>query len=58
MWTATTSKLPEEGQWVNTIIIDEDGARNEQTMKYENNLWWISDDMYCYYSPTHWQYIQ
>jgi hypothetical protein len=39
-----------------TKIDDENGVRNEQTLKRRGNLWWFPDDsMHCYYRPTHWR---
>ena len=29
--------------------------RNEQRMTKKGNLWWTSDGMYVYYTPTHWK---
>ena len=42
-----------------TKIEDEKGLRNEQTMVFSHNLWWIgwggANAMYVYYRPTHWR---
>ena len=47
-----------EGTVVMTIISDENGLRNEQQLKRQNNLWWFPDgSMYVYYRPTHWKSI-
>jgi hypothetical protein len=40
---------------VKTKIDDDKGARNEQDLIKDGNLWWTSDRaMYVYYTPTHW----
>ena len=40
---------------VKTKIDDHKGARNEQELIKDGNLWWTSDRaMYVYYTPTHW----
>jgi len=46
---------PPEGEFVMTAIIDSQGIRNEQFMKKVGNLWFTRDNMYVYYSPTHWK---
>lgn len=48
---------PPNGLFVHTKIIDKDGDRNQQIMKFENNLWFCKDGTYVYYTPTHWDYI-
>lgn len=46
---------PEDAE-VMTKIDDEDGVRNEQTLRKRGNLWWYPDgSMYVYYTPTHWK---
>ena len=41
---------------VMTIIADERGPRNEQSLVRKGNLWWVPDGrMYVYYDPTHWR---
>lgn len=43
---------------VKTIIRDEKGERNEQTLTRQGNLWFLPDmSMYVYYRPTHWMPI-
>lgn len=42
------------GKSVMTKIEGADGARNEQVMVKNGNLWFVGD-MYVYYQPTHWR---
>jgi hypothetical protein len=56
-WTKTTDQLPPENVWVETKIHDEKGIRNEQSLKRVGYLWFMSDDMYVYYKPTHWRHL-
>lgn len=55
-WNQTNTTLPENGVIVDTKIDDENGVRNEQPLKRQNNLWFFPDgSMYVYYTPTHWK---
>ena len=55
-WIACADEFPPDGEVVETKIDDENGVRNEQSMKRRGRLWWFSDDsMYAYYTPTHWR---
>ena len=55
-WISVAERLPEEGVEVATKIDNEGGLRNEGTLTYKQNLWWLPDmSMYVYYSPTHWR---
>ena len=55
-WISCDSLLPAEGEVVETIIMDEKGARNEQKLQRNKNLWFVPEgDMYVYYTPTHWR---
>ncbi len=54
-WIDVKERLPENGKKVRTKIDDSNGARNEQILKREGNLWFLADgSMYEYYTPTHW----
>lgn len=56
VWTATSERLPPNGEVVLTKIDDEKGTRNEQLLKRQGRLWFFADgSMYVYYEPTHWQ---
>ena len=51
-WNLTASALPPVGVKVRTM--SEGGI--EQTMIYDNNLWWLPDkSMYVYYTPQFWK---
>ena len=55
-WIKCETRLPPDGEIVETKIDDANGCRNEQSLKLKGNLWWFSDDsMYVYYYPTHWK---
>lgn len=44
------------GVVVATKIDDSRGVRNEQLLRREGRLWWLSDGTACvYYVPTHWR---
>jgi hypothetical protein len=44
-----------EGVAVMTKIDDENGARNEQSLRRNGSMWFVPDgSMYVYYRPTHW----
>lgn len=53
--------MPPVGVLVHTKIDDlQYGCRNEQKMVFKHNRWFTSlkCEMYVYYSPTHWAYIE
>ena len=52
MWN-TIESAP-SGRLVMTKIDDANGARNEQPLSRNGNLW-FSGEMYVYYRPTHWR---
>jgi hypothetical protein len=57
-WISIHEDLPNEGIPVMTKIDDENGVRNEQSLKRMKNLWFYPDgSMYVYYTPTHWKAI-
>lgn len=47
-----------EGIPVLTKIDDYRGARNEQVMTKQGNLWFLESGMYVYYQPTHWKRVE
>lgn len=50
---------PPENLAVETMIKDEQGARNQTRLVRKKNLWWFPDgSMYVYYTPTHWRIAQ
>ena len=54
--TKCSEQLPPENQIVFTVIDDQYGRRNEQTLKRQGGLWFTPDGgMYVYYTPTHWR---
>ncbi len=55
-WVNVKNQKPQEGAAVK-VKIDEGGqVRNEATLIYKNNLWWLPDmSMYVYFTPTHWK---
>ena len=60
-WVACKDELPPVDVVVMTKIYDENGCRNEGTLKrYQRSpetrsLWFVPDgSMYVYYEPTHW----
>jgi hypothetical protein len=56
MWKKLTEGLPPVGLVVDTKIDDAAGARNEQKLKRNGNLWFVPDgSTYVYYEPTHWR---
>lgn len=58
-WISTNSQLPKQNEVVDTKIDDNNGLRNNQQLKFRNNLWWFPDgSMYVYYTPTHWKATQ
>lgn len=58
-WIECVKELPPVDELVATKIDDEwHGARNEQNMRFNKNLWWTGsgeDADYVYYYPTHWR---
>ena len=57
-WYRTDLKLAPENVVVETVISDNDGVRNQQTLKRVKNLWFYPDgSMHVYYTPTHWREI-
>jgi Protein of unknown function (DUF551) len=57
-WIACSANLPDHNVLVMTKIDDQDGCRNEQKLKRQGTLWFVSDgSMYVYYRPTHWRPI-
>ena len=55
-WKSTRTDPPPEGVKVRTLIADNDGIRNDSTLKRRGNLWFLPDgSMYVYYTPTHWK---
>jgi hypothetical protein len=56
-WNKITEIPPPENLEIETVVWDEDGKRNEQTLKKTGTLWFTVDDgMYIYYTPTHWRH--
>ena len=56
-WHKVSREPPPEGIEVRTIILDEHGWRNDQTLVRKGGLWFLPDmSMYVYYCPTHWRY--
>ncbi len=54
-WNLIDSATPENVVLM-TKIHDANGARNEQALIKNRNLWWFPDkSMYVYYTPTHWR---
>lgn len=57
-WIKVADRLPIQNEVVKTKIDDNNGVRNEQSLKLQGRLWWHSDGkMYVYYTPTHWKNI-
>ncbi len=54
-WIEINSCSPPEGMIVNTKISDNDGDRKEQLMYRKGRLWFTRDNVYVYYTPTHWR---
>ncbi len=58
-WLKISEIPPVYNEVVNTKIDDKDGVRNEQPLRFRDNLWWHPDNsMYVYYTPTHWQKLK
>jgi hypothetical protein len=56
-WIRVEKELPPSGTVVDTKIDDMNGARNEQQLVRNANLWFHPDGkMYVYYKPTHWKF--
>ncbi len=57
-WITVRDRLPPECMVVETKIDDANGCRNQQCLVWDRNLWWTKDmEMYVYYCPTHWRFI-
>lgn len=57
-WIKLTDRKPPEEIKVMTKIDDEEGVRNETSLKRKGHLWFHSNmTMYVYYTPTHWAYL-
>ena len=62
-WISFQEQLPPEGVTVHTKIDDEHGFRNEQNLTRRGNFMYMSKgdelfNMYVYYLPTYWKYIE
>lgn len=55
-WKSLKESYCPEGVFVYTKIDDANGCRNIQKLKRQGNLWFGTDDLYVYYTPTHWGY--
>ena len=56
MWKKVTDVSPPLNTIIDTKVDDQLGTRNEQSLKFDGKLWWMSDgSMYVYYTPTHWK---
>ncbi|HEX8586095.1 MAG TPA: hypothetical protein VF680_17010 [Allosphingosinicella sp.] len=54
-WIKITQEQPPENQLVKTKVDNGDDAHNEQDLIRKGNLYWEKDEqMYVYYTPTHW----
>ena len=59
MYKEVERTLPPERVVVKTKIDDDKGIRNEQLLVRSGKLWFFPEgDMYVYYTPTHWDYIE
>ena len=58
-WISVEDSLPDDGLEVMTIIDNDAGQRNEQTLVRYGNLWFVDTEksMYVYYRPTHWSLL-
>lgn len=55
-WIPNATRLPPLNETVDTKIDDGDGVRNEQQLRRIGRLWFFpDDDVYVYYTPTHWR---
>ena len=55
-WITVASRLPKDGNVVETKIDDDRGRRNEIRLKRQGRRWFFEDgSMYVYYTPTHWR---
>ncbi len=55
-WQSIEIETSPEGVGVETMIADEHGVRNEQSLVRYGNVWFYPDmSMYVYYQPTHWK---
>lgn len=57
MWQNSSSSLPVKDKIVNVKIDDDKGIRNECKLKFNGKFWIDESDMYVYWTPTHWCYI-
>jgi predicted homoserine dehydrogenase-like protein len=53
----TPDRQPPEGIFVLTKIDDQNGSRNIQKLKRQNNLYFGDDGLYVYYTPTHYTHM-
>ena len=57
-WQSVEVETSPEGVEVETMIADEYGVRNEQSLVRNGNLWFYPDkSMYVYWAPTHWKLL-
>lgn len=55
-WHQYPKEKPPQDKAVMTMIEDNKGRRNRQSLKLCGRLWWTpNDSMYVYYTPTHWR---
>ncbi len=55
-WQSIEIETSPEGVEVETMIADEHGVRNEQSLVRNGNLWFYPNEkMYVYWAPTHWK---
>lgn len=55
MWMKINSNLTniEQDKWYKTSLFHNGEYHVIQVMKFYRGLWWTSDGMYTYYSPSH-----
>lgn len=53
-WIKITDRKPPENKMFLMKIDDEHGERNIQPLKRKNNLYFMDNGMYVYFTPTHW----
>ena len=57
-WNKTSEVKPKDDRLVETMVVRDGNVSNVSKLRYHNNLWWLfSNDMYVYYTPTHWRYL-
>ncbi len=57
-WQSIEIETSPEGVEVETMIADEHGVRNEQSLTRKGKLWFYPNmSMYVYYQPTHWKLL-